>query len=1031
MNKTLLLFLILFMFYGSLFCQHCPNTDFSHVNFDFWTGYIGNNNGFSYGCCPIPGIVPGRHTLITSPMTDPNTCGNLVVPPPGYTVCARLGDANAGAGAERLVYELVVDPANPIFFYTFAAVLGDPHCAMQDQPRFAVKLIDSAYTYIDTVCGLYDVYSDSTLPGFHSCTLSPTFQVNWRDWSTVGINLTSLAGHRLRVMFSTYDCHCLPEHHFGYAYITAACGNFIIDQTVCAGSPDLVLTAPPGYTYLWNTGDTTQSIILQNPLLGTTYQCQLTGVTGCTYNISTTIGLNMFTVLYPGFTYTHDPCSRSFSFFNTTSVNTGSPFASHWDFGDGTTSNLHKPTHTFSAPGLYTVSLTITTLGGCDTTISQTIDVSHLPQALFSAADTCQPFAIPFQNFSVAQDSIASWKWDFGDGSTPDTLHWEPIHTYALPGTYWVNLWVTDTNGCSDSVTHKVIVYGNLFAKFKHSLFNCGDSTTTITFNGSAYTSTAFSWDFGGGTVLSGSGPGPYVIHWPGLGSYEVSLLLDGPFCDTTSYTDTIHAFPSTIAEAGNDTTICKGQQVLLQASGGIYYLWSPADGLNDVSISNPVASPSATTSYTVSVTDSNSCSNTDQVTITVIDPPAASFNVDHNPCCLEDSLYVEYSGNASPAALYSWLFPGAIILSGSGQGPFTLSWPSPGIYPITLTVAENNCYSHTNLLNIHVEKVEALISSYQEASCYGYHDGSATSYASGGIPPYSFLWSNAQAGALLDSVAAGTYILTVTDSAGCQGTDTLILTSPSPYDVTTAIINARCEYSCDGELAVLVSGGTRPYSYLWNTFPSQDTSSLAGLCPGDYKVTVSDDHQCDTTLTLQLIYSTDILAGGIADITSGTVPLSVNFTFTGYGANSIAWDFGDNSTSALLNPSHTFTSVGDFETTLIINSLEPDYCLDTSLITIRVEDTSSIQVPNVFTPNNDGYNDYFEINNHYINEYSISLFNRWGVLIFTSRDAAVHWDGKTHEGNPVPEGTYIYVLEARGKDGKKMKRQGAVTLLR
>lgn len=1189
MKKELFFVFILLCRLFPAFSQNCPNADFSLLNFDYWRPYIGNNNGFSYGCCPIPGTFPGRHTLITEPMVDPTTCGGLTVPPPGYELCARLGDPHTQCEAEQLVYELTVDPANPIFFYTFAVVLTDPHFTILHQPHFSVRVQTIDYHWIDTLCGLYEVYSDSAAPGFQTCTSDPYHPVNWRDWSTIAINLTGLEGVRLRIIFTTYDCECSNEQselsgpYFGIAYITAACGKLEINQAICAGNNYLNLTAPPGYSYLWNTGDTTQMISLQNPLFGTTYHCQLTGVTGCVYNLSTTIGLNVFTVLYPGFTYTREPCSRIVTFNNTTTINTGSTFSSHWDFGDGTSSNLKNPKkHTYPAPGQYNVSLTITSPGGCDSTITHVVDISNLPLAVFSAGDTCLPSAIPFHNYSVIPDSINAWTWSFGDGSPIDTLDWEPSHIYAGPGEYPVILWVTDTNGCTDSISHKIMVYEPVYANFSHSALNCSDSTTEITFTGRALATTSFTWDFNGGMILSGSGPGPYVIQWPDSGNYFVSLTLDGPTCDTACYSDTIHVIKSPIAQASCDTSICSGQQVtlgasggqtyvwspgeylnqtnipdpvaappstttfyvdvytdqchsrdsvtvtilplplvsvsadtaiclgdsttlfasggiqflwspssglnapdipnplvsppgptiytvtvtdtngcsardsvfinilalpvafagtdtaicrgdsiMLNATGGIIYLWSPTGGLNNVNIPNPVASPLVTTAYTVSVSDSNSCTNTDEVILTVINIPVASFTPGQNPCCLEDSLLIFYTGDASPAANYNWNFGGVTPVSGSGQGPYAVIWPVAGNYIITLQVEENKCISSEDTVIVTVEKVEASIISIQDAICFGSADGSATSTGYGGIPPYLFTWSDSTTNSVLDSVPAGNYFVTVTDSAGCSGTDTITISSPLPFTISSTVSNSSCEYLCNGEVNITVEGGTAPYTYLWNTEPNQHTSSISDLCPGTFQLTVSDTNNCDSVITFQLSFNTSIQASCFTDVVSGPVPLTVNFTYTGSGANSVSWIFGDSTTSTVFNPSHTYTSVGDYQVTFVVNSMDPDFCTDTTILYIHVEDTSYLQVPTVFTPNNDGFNDYFEVRSNYLQNYSMLIFNRWGTVIFESTDINAKWDGKTEDGIDVPEGTYFFSVGAKGKDGIPYSKKGAVTLLR
>ncbi len=97
----------------------------------------------------------------------------------------------------------------------------------------------------------------------------------------------------------------------------------------------------------------------------------------------------------------------------------------------------------------------------------------------------------------------------------------------------------------------------------------------------------------------------------------------------------------------------------------------------------------------------------------------------------------------------------------------------------------------------------------------------------------------------------------------------------------------------------------------------------------------------------------------------------------------------------------------------------------------IHATDISSLLAPDVFTPNNDGFNDYFEVQTHWILNYQLSIYNRWGRLIFTSDDPSKQWDGNDPLGIPAACGTYFYVIEAMGKDFQKHSQNGTVTLLR
>ncbi len=134
-----------------------------------------------------------------------------------------------------------------------------------------------------------------------------------------------------------------------------------------------------------------------------------------------------------------------------------------WDFGDGNTSALQNPTHTYAAAGDYTVALTITDANGCSTTTPKTIHVAKLPVATFTVSTpNCEGQNIAFTNSSTAADgTINKWVWDYGDGSSPEVFtNGLPVinHIYAVAGTYNAVLTVTTDKGCSSTFTKAVIV---------------------------------------------------------------------------------------------------------------------------------------------------------------------------------------------------------------------------------------------------------------------------------------------------------------------------------------------------------------------------------------------------------------------------------------------------------------------------------------------------------------------------------------------------------------------------------------------
>jgi gliding motility-associated-like protein len=137
-------------------------------------------------------------------------------------------------------------------------------------------------------------------------------------------------------------------------------------------------------------------------------------------------------------------------------------------------------------------------------------------------------------------------------------------------------------------------------------------------------------------------------------------------------------------------------------------------------------------------------------------------------------------------------------------------------------------------------------------------------------------------------------------------------------------------------------------------------------------------------------------------------------------------WDFGEGSPSSQQSPYHIYSKPGFYNVCLVISSA--DDCVDDTCMVVEV--IEGIEIPNVFTPNGDGFNDVFNIKASGITQFDVQVFNRWGALIFESNSPNVKWDGTSVSGEQAADGTYFYILNAKS-DAKDYSQHGYVTLLR
>src|SRR5690554_1221653 len=267
--------------------------------------------------------------------------------------------------------------------------------------------------------------------------------------------------------------------------------TIIGDASVCNGAPEPVVTftgadgtAPYTFTYSVNGGPnqtvtSTGNTATLNVLIAIsgTYDYELISVqdnssTACIQNQTGTISVEINPIPTASFENIGTCLNTASQFTNSSTVpavNGANLTAWSWDFGDGNTSNLENPTHTYSDEEVYDVTLTVTSNHGCTNTTTGTGTVYPLPQVSFSPTSVCLDSNTVFTDLSsISNDhtsnTLTDWAWDFGDG-TSSTLQ-NPTHTYAGAGTYTATLTVTSNQGCDSTLTETVIVHPKPTADF-------------------------------------------------------------------------------------------------------------------------------------------------------------------------------------------------------------------------------------------------------------------------------------------------------------------------------------------------------------------------------------------------------------------------------------------------------------------------------------------------------------------------------------------------------------------------------------
>jgi gliding motility-associated-like protein len=255
-------------------------------------------------------------------------------------------------------------------------------------------------------------------------------------------------------------------------------------------------------------------------------------------------------------------------------------------------------------------------------------------------------------------------------------------------------------------------------------------------------------------------------------------------------------------------------------------------------------------------------------------------------------------------------------------------------------------------------------------------------------------------------------------------------LWSMPPSLVTVSLTHPLCIGVEDGAIVINATGtGTLQYS-IDNGVNFQSSNIFTALPAGTYDVVVQDVTGT-TNQQVILIYQKSILASFTPDVAAGPAELTVNFNNTSVGATDYAWNLdGMMMNSTLTHPVFTYEIPGTYPVTLIASD---NNCLDTAYDTIRVSGSSEIlDIPNVFSPNNDGINDVFFIPSIGIEVMEVFVFNRYGEIVYEWYGRNGFWDGYTYPaGQPVPDGTYFYQVKATGFDQTEYFKTGILTLLR
>jgi gliding motility-associated-like protein len=588
-------------------------------------------------------------------------------------------------------------------------------------------------------------------------------------------------------------------------------------------------------------------------------------------------------------------------------------------------------------------------------------------------------------------------------GTGAYTYAWSPVGGTAatasgLPaGSY--NVLVTDANSCPKNLTINISnLNGPSAALGAVSNITCnascnGSASVSVTGGTGAYT---YSWSPSGGVASSAAGlcQGNYVCTIRDsnncLTTQSVTITQPGPLASV----------PSNTAVSCNNGSNGSASVAVTGGTVNYTYSWSPSGGTG----SN--ASGLSAGTYSCTVTDLNGCSVVS--TIIISQPSAlASSAAGMNPTCgASNGSAVASTSGGTGAYTYSW--------SPSGGAGDTASSLPAGNYICTITDANGCLLTDTaRLTNTGLPPVATITPASSTTFC----QGQSVLLQAGGGGTYS--WSNGSTTDTITVSAAGNYTVVVTNSCGTSPATTAITVNSLP------VANVSGDSSsCAGvPVTLTASGGT---SYSWST--GNVTPSIVVATSGTYTATVTNG--CGAATSSFVVNFSSVLAHYTADSTAGYAPFNVLFTNnSSANATSWIWNFGDGGTGSGPNPTHIYPTAGTYTAVLTVTNAKG--CTSTYDEIITVTDIPSwIVVPNVFTPNGDGINDLLLCRSKGIDQFEMKIYDRWGLEIALIESVNQGWDGRTKAGMLASDGTYYYIMHAKGDDKKQYDAAGFLQLI-
>ncbi len=669
--------------------------------------------------------------------------------------------------------------------------------------------------------------------------------------------------------------------------------------------------------------------------------------------------------------------------------------------------------------------VTATDANFCSGTDSQAIVVKPIPEIL-----------IPFDTvFLCDKDTLTllttvgngTYAWTPNYNILPDTTAGQPRVYPRTDTTYIVQF--TNFNGCDATDSIHIEVSGDVPTEAGLPFTLCAPDTVRL--NGSSSTpvfNTSFSWS-------------------PSVGLSNSSILSPLTFTDTTRYyflettngnctgrdsvLVTVKNRPS-VTFTRNPYSACVGDTIQIDTLSSTGFLTTigifptPTNIIGGSGVALRIA-PDSSKNYLVVLLDSNGCSDTSNLAINVEAAPNVQATSDSAKCAGTPFQLI-----ASGASTYSWE-PSNLLDKPNTQFPVAVA-DSTTTFVLTGTTQTGCSAKDTLVVDVHpipfVDAGDNLVICSDTVTTIQLGKNPSNSGITYVWSPIKDLDNPSAPNPICTFTLPRTYTVLAADTNGCVNSDTARL---QLYSFKVNNVAAECANDSI-QLNLYDTFGVAPFTFNWTPSTGLNDSTISNpkvslTESSTYKVVMRDSVGCVDSAEVDVIVNQPVKASFSLNVMADCENTMVTAISNSENVMEYQWFLNGDYISGEESPQFTFPYNSQFEVSLI--AIGEDSCVaraDSTTTSLNFEDYFDGRVPNVFTPNGDGINDLFDfrLGNRLEQCSEIQIFNRWGNLVYETRDNAHIWDGRTFSGEECFEGEYFYILEINGTTYK-----GSLTLIR